>query len=961
MHYKLTFIIDNNVDNQDIESTLKSIINNNEQFLKFIKIIIVSNEKIDNLILKEINSYKKEKNIDISVEYYEDNFFEISNKLIENIDTEFVTFNKSGYIYPNNYIQCLLEKFKEESSKVDIIQIKNANSVTDADIIDLEISENKAPLRFWGLVFKYQILKEFKFNVKYKEIAGEDVFYKILLKSHKYLNINNMTDNSLLNDNSVEKEDLKKYWYLDFMLYLKDDLINYIENNIGYIPRYVQYILFDIVKSRFTPNLNNKNKHVIDDNIDEFLDICSSILKNISDDIILNQYYTKTHKISKELKIILIKLKYGNDFNPIYIKKNKSLFMCTNDNFLLDVTKERVRIDAMEYENNTLIIDFSSFGFVDAEIFKMICKYNNEKLYVEETFRYAHTKYFGQEFVKRNTFRVKIPKEKFINNSTLKFYILYEGREYQFRIEANRYTARITSHLSKTYWKFDDYIVSMPNRKSLKIENKTLSKCIKKEILMLLTCLKKSPQIFLLRLLYWIVYPVFKNKNIWLTYDKLYKGGDNGEYFYKYMMDQNDGIEGHYVINKKYPDAKRLQKEGYKPLMYGTMKHKLYFLYSNIVATTHGGVFKNKNIWLTYDKLYKGGDNGEYFYKYMMDQNDGIEGHYVINKKYPDAKRLQKEGYKPLMYGTMKHKLYFLYSNIVATTHGGVYNFNGFDNAEIKYFQDLLRSSVACIQHGLTVQDLAFNSNRLFNNMKRYYCASKYEIENLSKPIYGYEDKSILKLTGVPRYDGLKSNDKKQILITPTWRNYIALPVTKKEDTKPYYPGFKDTDYFKIYNKLISDDKLIKTAKKTGYQIIYLLHPVVSSQIDDYEKNENISIIQATEVNYEKILTESSLMVTDYSGVQFDFAYMRKPIVYYHHPKLPPHYKESGFSYEKLGFGEICDNNDELVNYLCEYMEDNCNMKEFYKKRADDFFEFSDYNNCKRIYDDLKDYQSKIN
>ena len=31
------------------------------------------------------------------------------------------------------------------------------------------------------------------------------------------------------------------------------------------------------------------------------------------------------------------------------------------------------------------------------------------------------------------------------------------------------------------------------------------------------------------------------------------------------------------------------------------------------------------------------------------------------------------------------------------------------------------------------------------------------------------------------------------------------------------------------------------------------------------------------------------------------------------------------------------------------------------KKFPDDFFEFSDYNNCKRIYDDLKDYQSKIN
>ena len=34
-------------------------------------------------------------------------------------------------------------------------------------------------------------------------------------------------------------------------------------------------------------------------------------------------------------------------------------------------------------------------------------------------------------------------------------------------------------------------------------------------------------------------------------------------------------------------------------------------------------------------------------------------------------------------------------------------------------------------------------------------------------------------------------------------------------------------------------------------------------------------------ISYEDLLTESSLMVTDYSGVQFDFAYMKKPIIYY--------------------------------------------------------------------------------
>ena len=34
-------------------------------------------------------------------------------------------------------------------------------------------------------------------------------------------------------------------------------------------------------------------------------------------------------------------------------------------------------------------------------------------------------------------------------------------------------------------------------------------------------------------------------------------------------------------------------------------------------------------------------------------------------------------------------------------------------------------------------------------------------------------------------------------------------------------------------------------------------------------------------------------------------------------------------------------------------------MKEEYKKRADDFFYYSDHENCKRIYDTMVEYQDK--
>ena len=107
-------------------------------------------------------------------------------------------------------------------------------------------------------------------------------------------------------------------------------------------------------------------------------------------------------------------------------------------------------------------------------------------------------------------------------------------------------------------------------------------------------------------------------------------------------------------------------------------------------------------------------------------------------------------------------------------------------------------------------------------------------------------------------------------------------------------------------------------------------------------------------MNFEKILTEASLMVTDYSGVQFDFAYMRKPIVYYHPNELPPHYDAGGLQYETMGFGPICKTHEEIVTQLCNYMEKNCQIEEEYIKRANDFFAYDDYNNCERIYQSIQ-------
>jgi CDP-glycerol glycerophosphotransferase (TagB/SpsB family) len=135
----------------------------------------------------------------------------------------------------------------------------------------------------------------------------------------------------------------------------------------------------------------------------------------------------------------------------------------------------------------------------------------------------------------------------------------------------------------------------------------------------------------------------------------------------------------------------------------------------------------------------------------------------------------------------------------------------------------------------------------------------------------------------------------------------------------------------------------------------------MSAQLEDFEQHEGVEVVAATsDISYEKILTESSLMVTDYSGVQFDFAYMKKPLVYYHPDVLPPQYEAGGLVYETMGFGPICRNHEDMVDTLCQYMKNKCVMEEEYKNRVDDFFQYSDHDNCSRIYDEVMKFQSKF-
>jgi CDP-glycerol glycerophosphotransferase (TagB/SpsB family) len=397
-------------------------------------------------------------------------------------------------------------------------------------------------------------------------------------------------------------------------------------------------------------------------------------------------------------------------------------------------------------------------------------------------------------------------------------------------------------------------------------------------------------------------------------------------------------------------------------LMRGPVRRRAYnrgALLSRIAYWLTYPLYANKPRWFFIDKVYKAGDSAEYLYRYSLDQDDGIIKDYVLSDSSEDYARMVAEGLKPLKAGSLRHLLALLHADMVFASNSTVFSLNGLKTWRSFPFRGFIHSDTVCVQHGLSVQNIAVAQNRLVDNTRLYLLASHVEKENLSKPVYAYDDyPDALQITGIPRYDGLVPDDRKQILIHPTWRMQFAMPViTHEGEARPYNPRFKDSPYFHVYSSLISNEKLIACAKETGYSVKYVLHPVASSQVCDFPESDPVEIIGASgALNYEQVLSQSSLMVTDYSGVQFDFAYMRKPVVYYHPPALPPHYAASTFSYDTMAFGEICPDEQRLVDLLCEYMREGCRMKPEYSERVDSFFAFDDRRNCERAYRAALDY-----
>ncbi|WP_081652918.1 CDP-glycerol glycerophosphotransferase family protein, partial [Candidatus Stoquefichus massiliensis] len=257
--------------------------------------------------------------------------------------------------------------------------------------------------------------------------------------------------------------------------------------------------------------------------------------------------------------------------------------------------------------------------------------------------------------------------------------------------------------------------------------------------------------------------------------------------------------------------------------------------------------------------------------------------------------------------------------------------------------------------HGIMTRNESTWTNKYVLNAKLFATCSIREYQSVLNEDngYGYSDSEV-SLTGLPRHDALDAHKQKKILFLPTWRKHLAGDLIPGTSDRSYVDDFKSNDYYKFYNTLINDERLLKVMRENGYSGDFYLHPSFMKQCHDFVENDVIRVGKEP-ADTNQLIGECSLLLTDYSSAQFEGAYLDTPVIYtqYDADTFSDNHtgNEGYFVYEKDGFGPVCYDLDETVEAIIQYILDDCHNVEPYQTRAREFFKYHDKCNSQRVFE----------
>lgn len=360
---------------------------------------------------------------------------------------------------------------------------------------------------------------------------------------------------------------------------------------------------------------------------------------------------------------------------------------------------------------------------------------------------------------------------------------------------------------------------------------------------------------------------------------------------------------------------------------------------------------KYADAWLFIDRDIDANDSAEHLYRYVRRTMPQLPAYFLLREESHDWPRLQAEGFQLIAFGSAEHQLAMQECLRLVSSHADHYVLDPFSDGGIK------RRQFVFLQHGVIKDDMSrwLNSKARIDMFVTSSLAEQASIAGDGNR-YKFTSKEVV-LTGLPRHDALlrgAEQQEKLILVMPTWRKYLLGERVGQSVKCDLLEDFMDTLYARSWSALLSDSAFITLLEQYGYRVVFFPHARIQPYLDRFNLPGSIKVLSHADCNIQALFQRATLLITDYSAVSFEMAYLKRPMIYWQFDEKDffsgDHSCQKGyFDYRRDGFGPVCTEKREVLTAMAELLARNCQPSSEYAERMHNTFAWRDGQCCERV------------
>jgi glycosyltransferase involved in cell wall biosynthesis len=360
--------------------------------------------------------------------------------------------------------------------------------------------------------------------------------------------------------------------------------------------------------------------------------------------------------------------------------------------------------------------------------------------------------------------------------------------------------------------------------------------------------------------------------------------------------------------------------------------------------------------WLLMDRLHDADDNGQRLFEYLRSERPEIDAWFTVQRGTSAWRELRRRfGRRVVAHGSLRWKLIALNAEHLLSSHADL---PVIAPRELEELRVRPRWRFTFLQHGVIKDDLSIWLN--VKPIDLFVTSTRAEQHSIIDDHTGYvftTREAIL--TGLPRFDRLRElgsraapRERNLVLVAPTWRNWLTSDMDIVSQRRQVAPEILDSEFMRSWLAVLSSDRLRVAAEKHGAVVGFLPHPNLQPVLAEVELPEWVRPLTFEGNDVQELFARTRVLVTDYSSMAFNAAYLDRPVVYFQFDRDRvlggEHVGSKGyFEYERDGYGPVVDDVDAAVDAVVAAMVDG--VTPGYQQRIDDAFPDRDGRCCERL------------